>query len=104
MDFEEQLEKAEKSPYPSLVGASVKSADDSPHQNYIHPEKYTGVGKTKPGKKSILNSSISASLDDLISEGALLGSDEDFDRFLDDKGNVLSDAKFSKEKADEKTN
>lgn len=82
----------------------MKSADDSPHQNYIHPEKYTGVGKTKPGKKSILNSSISASLDDLISEGALLGSDEDFDRFLDDKGNVLSDAKFSKEKADEKTN
>ncbi|OBA20157.1 hypothetical protein METBIDRAFT_45219 [Metschnikowia bicuspidata var. bicuspidata NRRL YB-4993] len=97
MDFEEQLEKAEKSPYPSLVGASVKSADDSPHKNYIHPEKYTGTGRKNTAKKSILNSSIGASLDDLISEGALLGSDENFDRFLDDKGNVLSDAKFSTE-------
>ncbi|KAM9929972.1 hypothetical protein OXX59_000824 [Metschnikowia pulcherrima] len=99
MDFEEQLEKAEKSPYPSLVGASVKSADDSPHNNYIHPEKYTGTSKRKAGKKSILDTSVGASLDDLISEGALLGSDEDFDRFLDDKGNVRSDAKFSKDKS-----
>lgn len=93
MDFEEQLEKAEKLTSPSLVGSSMRSADDSAHQNYIHPEKYTGK-KSKPGKLSILNSSIGASLDDLISEGALLGSEEDFERFLDDKGNVKSNAKY----------
>lgn len=101
MDFEEQLQKAEKSPYPSLVGASVKSADDSPHNNYIHPEKYTGVLKQKHSKKSLFNPSIGASLDDLINEGALLGSEEDFDKFLDDKGNVLSDAKYTASKGDQ---
>lgn len=94
MDIEEQLERAEKLPYPSLVGSSVKSADDSPHNNYIHPEKYTGTSKQNPKKKTLLNASIGASLDDLISEGALLGSEEDFDKFLDDKGNVRSDAKY----------
>lgn len=94
MDFEEQLERAEKSPYPSLVGASVKSADDLPHNNYIHPEKYTGTPKKPAQRRSVLNLSIGASLDDLISEGALLGSDEDFERFLDDTGNVRSDAKY----------
>lgn len=93
MDFEEQLEKAEKLTSPSLVGSSMRSADDSAHQNYIHPEKYTGK-KSKPGKLSILNSSIGASLDDLISEGALLGSEEDFEKFLDDTGNVKSNAKY----------
>ncbi|SGZ49797.1 CIC11C00000002834 [Sungouiella intermedia] len=93
MDFEEQLEKAERLESPSLVGSSLRSADDSAHKNYIHPEKYTGK-KSKPGKHSVLNSSIGASLDDLISEGALLGSEEDFDRFLDDKGNVKNDAKY----------
>lgn len=93
MDFEEQLEKAEKLTTPSLVGSSLRSADDSAHQNYIHPEKYTGK-KLVAGKHSILNSSIGASLDDLISEGALLGSEEDFERFLDDKGNVKSNAKY----------
>lgn len=102
MDIEEQLDRAEKLPYPLLVGSSVKSADDSPHNNYIHPEKYTGNCKQVQKKKSILNASIGASLDDLISEGALLGSEEDFDRFLDDKGNILSDAKYStKDSSDE---
>ena len=83
MDFEEQLEKAERLESPSLVGSSLRSADDSPHNNYIHPEKY----KTRPKNKnahSLLNSQIGASLDDLISEGALLGSEEDFEKFLDD--------------------
>lgn len=94
MDIEEQLDRAEKLPYPSLVGSSVKSADDSPHNNYIHPEKYTGNCNPVQKKKSLLNQTIGASLDDLISEGALLGSEEDFDRFLDDKGNVRSDAKY----------
>lgn len=94
MDIEEQLDRAEKLPYPSLVGSSVKSADDSPHNNYIHPEKYTGNCNPVQKKKSLLNQQIGASLDDLISEGALLGSEEDFDRFLDDKGNVRSDAKY----------
>lgn len=93
MDFEEQLEKAERLESPSLVGSSLRSADDSAHQNYIHPEKYKGK-KSTPGKHSFSNSSIGASLDDLISEGALLGSEEDFDRFLDDKGNVKNDAKY----------
>lgn len=93
MDFEEQLEKAERLESPSLVGSSLRSADDSSHQNYIHPEKYKGK-KSTPGKHSFSNSTIGASLDDLISEGALLGSEEDFDRFLDDKGNVKNDAKY----------
>lgn len=103
MDIEEQLERAEKLPYPSLVGSSVKSADDSAHNNYIHPEKYTGTSKQNPKKKSLLNSTIGASLDDLISEGALLGSEEDFDRFLDDKGNVRSDAKYLAENSTKKS-
>lgn len=94
MDFEEQLEKAEKLETPSLVGSSLRSADDSPHQNYIHPEKYKGVPKAKANKRSLLNTSIGASLDDLINEGALLGSEEDFDRFLDDSGNAKNPTKF----------
>lgn len=94
MDFEEQLEKAEKLASPSLVGSSLRSADDSSHQNYIHPEKYTG-NKTKPSKLSFQNSDTGASLDDLISEGALLGSEEDFDRFLSDEGSVKPSAKAS---------
>lgn len=94
MDFEEQLEKAEKLEKPSLVGSSLRSADDSPHQNYIHPEKYKGVPKAKAKKRSILNTSLGASLDDLISEGALLGSEEDFDRFLDDSGHAKNPTKF----------
>lgn len=103
MDIEEQLDRAEKLPYPSLVGSSVKSADDSPHNNYIHPEKYTGNLKPAQRKKSLLNSSIGASLDDLISEGALMGSEEDFDRFLDDKGSVRSDAKYLGKNSSEKS-
>lgn len=93
MDFEEQLEKAERLESPSLVGSSLRSADDSPHNNYIHPEKY----KTRPKNKnahSLLNSQIGASLDDLISEGALLGSEEDFEKFLDDGGHVKDDARY----------
>lgn len=94
MDIEEQIEKAEKLDTPSLVGSSIRSADDLIHQNYIHPEKYKGGSKTKPKKHSILDSSIGASLDDLINEGALLGSEEDFDRFLDDTGHVKLDARY----------
>lgn len=93
MDFEEQLEKAERLDSPSLVGSSLRSADDSPHNNDIHPEKY----KTRPKNKnahSLLNSQIGASLDDLISEGALLGSEEDFEKFLDDGGHVKDDARY----------
>ncbi|QWU85814.1 hypothetical protein CA3LBN_000032 [Candidozyma haemuli] len=98
MDIEEQIEKAEKLETPSLVGSSIRSADDSVHQNYIHPEKYKGRSKSKPKKHSILDSSIGASLDDLINEGALLGSEEDFDKFLDDTGKIKSDAKYAPEK------
>ncbi|KAK6458296.1 uncharacterized protein RJT20DRAFT_133733 [Scheffersomyces xylosifermentans] len=97
MDFEEQLEKAEKLESPSLVGSSVRSADDSPHNNYIHPEKYKAIGKEEPAKKpyaSLMNSSIAASLDDLINEGALLGSEEDFDKFLDSEGKPKDDIKY----------
>lgn len=92
MDFEEQLEKAEKLTTPSLVGASMRSADDSAHQNYIHPEK--SHTKPRPAKHSILNLAIGASLDDLINEGALLGSEEDFERFLDEGGNVRNKARY----------
>lgn len=93
MDFEEQLEKAEKLSSPSLVGSSLRSADDSEHNNYIHPEKYKGSSKKSPSKKknSILNSTLGASLDDLMSEGALLGSEEDFDSYLDESGNVKAE-------------
>lgn len=94
MDFEEQLEKAERLTSPSLVGSSMRSADDSAHQNYIHPEKYKGLTRARPSK-GFAGSSIGASLDDLISEGALLGSEEDFERFLDDTGNVRSNAKYA---------
>lgn len=98
MDFEEQLEKAEKLLSPSLVGSSIRSADDSAHQNYIHPEKYSGRSKSKSKKsKSILNSSLGASLDDLINEGALLGSDENFEKYLDDNGQVKSDAQYERD-------
>lgn len=102
MDIEEQIEKAEKLESPSLVGSSIRSADDLAHQNYIHPEKYKGRSKSKPKKHSILDSSIGASLDDLISEGALLGSEEDFDRFLDDTGHVKSDARYNPVEEEEK--
>lgn len=90
MDFEQQLEKAEKLPAPSLVGSSLRSADDSAHNNYIHPEKYLSSKdkKKKLSKQSKFKQSITASLDDLISEGALLGSQEDFEKFLDDDGHV----------------
>ena len=89
------MERVEKLPYPVLVGSSVKSADDSPHNNYIHPEKYTGTRKPVQKKNhSLLNTSIGASLDDLISEGALLNSEEGFERFMDYKGNVRPDAKY----------
>lgn len=101
MDFEDQLEKAEKLASPSLVGSSIRSADDSAHNNYIHPEKYassTDKKKKKLKKASILNSSIGASLDDLMSEGALLGSEEDFTKFLDDEGNIKDDAKYLERK------
>lgn len=97
MDFEEQLEKAEKLLSPSLVGSSIRSADDSAHQNYIHPEKYTGRSKSRSKKRSILNSSLGASLDDLINEGALMESSENFDKFLDDQGNVKADAQYKRE-------
>ncbi|PSK41630.1 hypothetical protein C7M61_001317 [Candidozyma pseudohaemuli] len=98
MDIEEQIEKAEKLDTPSLVGLSIRSADDLVHQNYIHPEKYKGRSKSKPKKHLILDLSIGASLDDLINEGALLGSEEDFDKFLDDTGKIKSDAKYAPEK------
>ena len=90
MDFEQQLEKAEKLQAPSLVGSSLRSADDSAHNNYIHPEKYLSSKdkKKKLSKQSKFKQSITASLDDLINEGALLGSQEDFEKFLDDDGNV----------------
>lgn len=93
MDFEQQLEKAERLESPSLVGSSLRSADDSPHNNYIHPEKYKSRPKNK-NAHSLLNSQIGASLDDLISEGALLGSEEDFEKFLDDGGHVKEDARY----------
>lgn len=98
MDFEEQLEKAEKLSTPSLVGSSVRSADDSPHNNYIHPEKYQShdliAGDEIKRSKQLLNKELSASLDELINEGALIGSEEDFDDYLDDKGTVKSDAQY----------
>lgn len=90
MDFEQQLDKAERLDAPSLVGASLRSADDSAHNNYIHPEKSKGKKASKKGKKK----DVAASLDDLINEGALLGSEEDFDKFLDDSGNIKDDAKY----------
>lgn len=93
MDFEEQLEKAERLDTPSLVGASMRSADDSPHNNYIHPEKYKARGKKK-ATPSLMNSHLGASLDDLMSEGALLGSEEDFEKFLDEGGHVKDDARY----------
>lgn len=99
MDIEERLEKAEQSDSPSLVGSSIRSADDSTHKNYIHPEKYKSskdINKLK--RYSKLNSSITASLDDLINEGALLGSEADFDKFLDQDGGVKTDAQFTPEK------
>ncbi|WEJ93258.1 hypothetical protein PSN45_000720 [Yamadazyma tenuis] len=96
MDFEEQLEKAEKSESPSLVGSSVRSADDSPHNNYIHPEKYKGVKSSgSPAKKSGLSKDITASLDDLMREGALIASEENFEDYLDPEGAVKDDAKYS---------
>lgn len=100
MDFEEQLERAESLPVPSLVGSSIRSADDSAHNNYIHPEKSNNVYDRKRSKsgdrRSALHQSITASLDDLMSEGALLGSEENFERFLDDQGNVKAQAKYEK--------
>ncbi|MDC6271579.1 hypothetical protein PP707_04710, partial [Acetobacter pasteurianus] len=77
MDFEERLETQERSDSPSLVGSSIRSADDSPHRNYIHPEKYQSSKSNKSGSKlgskskskskgkhSKLNPAITASLDD----------------------------------------
>lgn len=99
MDIEERLEKAEQSDSPSLVGSSIRSADDSTHKNYIHPEKYKSskdINKLK--RYSKLNSAITASLDDLINEGALLGSEADFDKFLDQDGSVKTDAQYTPEK------
>lgn len=97
MDFEEQLEKAERLPTPSLVGSSIRSADDSAHNNYIHPEKSKGKKKEKSQGHGILNQSIAASLDDLMREGALLGSEEDFEEVLDNSGNIKEDAKYAGE-------
>ncbi|KAL6453997.1 hypothetical protein SBY92_003452 [Candida maltosa Xu316] len=102
MDIEQRLEQAEQSDSPSLVGASIRSADDSSHNNYIHPEKYKSskeVNKIKNYSK--LNSAVTASLDDLINEGALLNSEADFDNFLDQDGTVKTDAKFTPEEKDE---
>ena len=97
MDIEERLEQAEKSETPSLVGSSIRSADDSSHKNYIHPEKYHSTkDKSKINNKlnhySNLSNAITASLDDLINEGALLGSEADFDKFLEQDGSVKTDA------------
>ena len=96
MDIEERLEQAEKSETPSLVGSSIRSADDSSHNNYIHPEKYNSTKENSTNNKlnnySSLSSAITASLDDLINEGALLGSEEDFDKFLEQDGSVKIDA------------
>lgn len=97
MDFEEQLEKAERLPTPSLVGSSIRSADDSAHNNYIHPEKSKGKKKEKSQGHGILNQSIAASLDDLMREGALLGSEEDFEEVLDNSGNIKENAKYAGE-------
>lgn len=96
MDIEERLEKAEELPAPSLVGSSIRSADDSAHNNYIHPEKSKRA--TKPPRYLILNSLLGASLDDLINEGALI-SEENFD-FLDDVGNVKSESTFQRDAGD----
>ncbi|KAG7665648.1 uncharacterized protein J8A68_000854 [[Candida] subhashii] len=102
MDFEQRLEEVEQKDSPHLVGSSLRSADDSIHNNYIHPEKYQS-SKQKPSKKrpttertssQLLNPSIAASLDDLINEGALLGSEEDFDRFLEQDGTIKSEVKL----------
>lgn len=104
MDFEEQLEKAEKLTSPSLVGSSLRSADDSKHNNYIHPEKYKDTVDYKKGKvykEGLSNKYIEASLDDLMSEGALLGSEENFETLLDDKGNVKDDARYVSGKSSE---
>lgn len=96
MDFEEQLEKAENLSAPSLVGASLRSADDSRHLNYIHPEKT----KTNPydfkkeQTSGLSNRRISSSLDDLMNEGALLGSEEDIDNLLDSEGHIKDHAKY----------
>ncbi|CUM62544.1 uncharacterized protein PRCAT00000096001 [Priceomyces carsonii] len=92
MDFEEQLEKAERLDSPSLVGSSLRSADDSPHNNYIHPEKYKAAKKGKPKTGNSSLSHLTASLDDLMTEGALLGSEEGFENYLDDQGNVKKNA------------
>ncbi|CAK9440195.1 uncharacterized protein LODBEIA_P42950 [Lodderomyces beijingensis] len=101
MDFEERLETAERSESPSLVGASIRSADDSPHRNYIHPEKYQSSRSKSKTRHSKLNQAISASLDDLINEGALLNSDADFDEFLDSDGGVKKDAQYTTKKRDD---
>ncbi|KAG7196055.1 uncharacterized protein KQ657_000064 [Scheffersomyces spartinae] len=101
MDFEEQLEKAEKLSAPSLVGASLRSADDSAHQNYIHPEKSNPNKLAQCVAHSSVPTSIdklTASLDNLINEGALLGSEENFDSYLDTNGNVIK-SEFSKKPA-----
>ena len=99
MDFEERLAGAERSDSPSLVGSSLRSADDSPHKNYIHPEKYVSSraeSRSKSRSRSTnLRLSVTASLDDLINEGALLGSEEDFDKFLDGDGTVKNEAKYT---------
>ncbi|KAI5956776.1 hypothetical protein KGF54_000393 [Candida jiufengensis] len=101
MDYEDRLATAERSESPSLVGSSIRSADDSPHRNYIHPEKYKS--KNTKSKLSKLNPAIAASLDDLIGEGALLNSEEDFEKYLDSDGSVKTDAKYiSKENEDPK--
>ncbi|RCK57634.1 hypothetical protein Cantr_06963 [Candida viswanathii] len=96
MDIEERLEQAERSETPSLVGSSIRSADDSSHNNYIHPEKYhSAKDKSKLNHYSNLSSAITASLDDLINEGALLGSEADFDKFLEQDGSVKTDATYT---------
>jgi hypothetical protein len=99
MDFEEQLQRAEKLSAPSLVGSSLRSADDSPHNNYIHPEKSHNKSPSKLKNKN----NLTTTLDDLINEGALIGSEEDFDKFLDDSGHVKLGAIFTPDENESKT-
>ncbi|KAI5962995.1 uncharacterized protein KGF55_002787 [Candida pseudojiufengensis] len=101
MDYEERLASAERSESPSLVGSSIRSADDSPHRNYIHPEKYKSTNKKTKSKLSKLNPAIAASLDDLIGEGALINSEEDFEKYLDSDGSVRKDVKYTPKEDEE---
>ncbi|ODQ80947.1 hypothetical protein BABINDRAFT_160384 [Babjeviella inositovora NRRL Y-12698] len=79
----------ELTPTVSLVGSSVRCADDT--SEATPPPNTKSKSKSKSKKKKKSKASVTTSLDDLISEGALLASEEDFAEFLDDSGNVKSE-------------